>query len=92
MEEVVNQAPPPPPPPPVASRPVPTAPTNGLNGAVKGKPTPPVPPTKRPAAKKPVANGGGRGSTNDSSMAGSLAEALRQRQAAMSSQRQNNDW
>jgi myosin-1 len=77
--------PPPPPPPPAASRPVPTPFGNGSNASngrpLSGKPTPPVPPTKRPAKRvsavgsEPVAGG--------NSMAGSLAEALKARQAAM---------
>ena len=100
----MHQAPPPPPP-PVAARPVPT-PNGGLNGAAaaKGKPGPPVPPTKRPAGKKPVPTppggaerdsgySGSGASARDSggSMAGNLAEALRARQAAMHSRRNDDD-
>jgi myosin I len=89
VEEIVNQAPPPHPP-PIASRPVPTAPTaNGINGSTArpagSKPIPPAPPAKRPVGKKPASGGG-------DSMAGSLAEALRQRQAAMNSQKKGDDW
>jgi myosin-1 len=99
MEEIVVQAPPPPP--PVATRPVPSL-QNGMNGAAaKSKPGPPVPPTKRPAGKKavPLANerdsgySGSGASARDSggSVAGNLAEALRQRQAAMHSRKNDDD-
>ncbi|KAF1830333.1 hypothetical protein BDW02DRAFT_633736 [Decorospora gaudefroyi] len=92
LEEVVQRAPAPPPPPP--ARPA------------NGKPKPPAPPAKRPAARKPV-NGdsardsgysGSGGSTVESardssgSIAGGLAEALRQRQAAMQGRKQEDDW
>jgi len=88
--------PPPPPPPPAASRPVPTpnVMNNGMNGGrpLGGKPTPPVPPSKRPAKRasavgsEPVAGG--------NSMAGSLAEALKARQAAMGGgkKKEDGDW
>jgi myosin-1 len=94
LEEVVQRAPAPPPPPPAPSaRPV------------NGKPKPPAPPAKRPAARKPVNGDSGRdsgysgsgGSTMESardssgSIAGGLAEALRQRQAAMHGRKQD-DW
>lgn len=96
----MQQAAPPPPPPP-ASRPVSaTVGSNGYStaGAQRGKPTPPAPPAKRPLAKKAVAlpeardsgysaSSVGAGESNSGSMAGSLAEALRARQAAMNSQR-----
>ncbi|KAF2756601.1 hypothetical protein EJ05DRAFT_532504 [Pseudovirgaria hyperparasitica] len=90
----------PPPPPPVAPRIVPTPPTaNGT--AAKAKPTPPAPPAKRPAGKRavpaaPAARDSGY-STNDTprdsngSMAGGLAEALRQRQAAMKGKSADDD-
>jgi myosin-1 len=107
IEEIAAPAPPPPPPPPV-SRAAPTA-INGINGGgTRGKPNPPAPPSKRPAGKKPVpppAGGAARDSgysgsgassaTRDSggSVAGSLAEALRARQAAMNSQKKpDDDW
>lgn len=63
-----------------------------------------MPPTKRPVGKKPVPSPQGErdsgyegsgASARDSggSVAGSLAEALRQRQAAMSSKRgDDGDW
>ena len=84
LEEVINQPAPPPAPP---ARPT--------NGGLRGKPAPPAPPAKRPAAKQASAardsgySGSGassmEASTRDSSasIAGGLAEALRQRQAAM---------
>jgi myosin-1 len=96
-----------PPPPPVVARPVPAA-VNGVNGSgTRGKPTPPAPPSKRPAGKKPVPapatrdsgySGSGASSTDNArdsggSVAGSLAEALRQRQAAMNSRKkEDDDW
>lgn len=103
MEEIVAAAPPPPPP-PVAPRPVPSAGNaNGVNGGARAKPTPPAPPSKRPAGKKPVpasdardsGYSGSGASARDSggSVAGSLAEALRQRQAAMHSKKDGGgDW
>jgi myosin-1 len=96
VEEIVNQAPPPPPPPPVASRPVPgIAAANGINGSAArpagSKPIPPAPPAKRPAGKRPTTNSSSGESGRDS-MAGSLAEALRQRQAAMSSRKKEDGW
>jgi len=105
LEEIIQQASPPPPPPP-ASRPVPAAPGPAANGfgsaGQRGKPTPPAPPAKRPVGKKPVAAPDARDSgysgsstggadTGGGSMAGSLAEALRARQAAMNSKREG-DW
>lgn len=105
-EVAVQPPPPPPPPPPTASRPVPSVPViNGVNDAgTKGKSVPPVPPSKRPVGKKPVPPTAPRdsgyqiGSSNadnvrdsGSSVAGSLAEALRQRQAAMNSRRDDDD-
>ena len=92
VEEIVVEERPPPPPPP-ATRPVPTAPS--ANGSSDGpragsKSGPPVPPSKRPASKRTVPNRPGGGS-NDS-RAGGLAEALRARQAAMSSKRDDDDW
>jgi myosin-1 len=77
VEEIAVQAAPPPPPP--ASRPVPAAPAaNGTNGGGR-----PVPPAKRPVARKPSTS---QDPARDS-MAGGLAEALRQRQAAMNSRK-----
>ncbi|KAF1975206.1 hypothetical protein BU23DRAFT_459195 [Bimuria novae-zelandiae CBS 107.79] len=90
LEEVINKPVPPPAPPAPPARP-------GANG-VRGKPAPPAPPVKRPVAKKPAPPGAARDSgysgsgasssdvgARDSggSIAGGLAEALRQRQAAM---------
>lgn len=107
VEEVIEARPAPPPPPPVAKRPTPSVPVlNGVNGAaLKNKPTPPAPPSKRPAAKKaapPAAprdsgySGSGasieNGRDSGGSVAGSLAEALRQRQAAMNSRQDDDDW
>jgi len=80
--------------------------TNGMNGAAKAKATPPVPPTKRPAAgKKPAASialrdssmsltsnsGDGNGRSTPNSLAGGLAEALRQRQNAMQRAKDDDD-
>lgn len=101
LEEVVNKPAPPPAPPAPPARP-------GTNG-VRGKPAPPAPPAKRPAAKKPVMPGAARDSgysgsgasssdvgARDSggSIAGGLAEALRQRQAAMQGKKpaDEDDW
>jgi myosin-1 len=97
LEEVVNKPAPPPPAPP--ARPA--------NGGVKGKAAPPAPPAKRPAAKKPglgsaARDSGYSGSAASSnvdvgaresggSIAGGLAEALRQRQAAMQGRKANED-
>jgi myosin-1 len=106
IEEFVEAQPAAPPPPPIASRPVPSAPVmNGINGtATKGKPVPPTPPSKRPAGKKPAppaaprdsgysGSGASTDNTRDSggSVAGSLAEALRQRQAAMHARKDDDD-
>lgn len=101
LEEVLNRPAPPPAPPAPPARPA-------ANG-VRGKPTPPAPPAKRPASKKPGAvaaardsgySGSGASSSDvgarDSggSIAGGLAEALRQRQAAMQGRKaaQDDDW
>lgn len=99
---VEEQAPPPAPAPPPRAPLLP--PTQ--NG-VRPKPTPPQPPAKRPtAAKKPAAlqprdsgmslnaNGeGSRSSTPTPNLAGSLADALKARQHAMSSKREDeDDW
>ncbi|KAF2675074.1 myosin IC heavy chain [Microthyrium microscopicum] len=102
VEEIQIQAPPPPPP---ASRPVPGPPgAVAANGTgTRGKPTPPAPPAKRPVGKKPApapaardsGYSGSAASSSDAShdsMAGSLAEALRARQAAMSSRKREDDW
>ncbi|KAF2187846.1 hypothetical protein K469DRAFT_737953 [Zopfia rhizophila CBS 207.26] len=102
LEEVVNKPAPPPAPPAPPARPA-------ANGGFRAKPTPPAPPAKRPAAKKPAPapaardsgySGSGASSIDpgarDSggSIAGGLAEALRQRQAAMQGRRPANedDW
>ncbi|KAI9800655.1 MAG: class II myosin [Sarcosagium campestre] len=76
--------------------------------AAKAKPTPPVPPAKRPGAKKPrdsamsmaSVSGGESGRATPSSgsnvsLAGGLAEALRQRQSAMqgkTEKKDDDDW
>jgi len=98
LEEVINQPAPPPAPPAASARPA--------SGGLRGKPVPPTPPAKRPAAKKPApgsaardsgySGSGADSSSRDSSgsIAGGLAEALRQRQAAMQSRKpaNQNDW
>ncbi|CAI6331494.1 unnamed protein product [Periconia digitata] len=90
LEEVVNKPAPPPAPPAPPARP-------GANG-VRGKPAPPAPPAKRPAAKnRPSANGtsspGAGARDSGGSIAGGLAEALRQRQAAMQGKKaDDDDW
>ncbi|KAI9727950.1 MAG: class II myosin [Chrysothrix sp. TS-e1954] len=96
-----------PPAPPPAARAVPPPPpsASGMNGAARGKAAPPAPPTKRPVAKaKPAApaaqRDSGLGTSGTStpresggSMAGGLAEALRQRQAAMAGKKdEEDDW
>ncbi|KAF2836566.1 hypothetical protein M501DRAFT_1007270 [Patellaria atrata CBS 101060] len=77
---------------------------NGSTGA-RAKPGPPVPPAKRPAAKKPTPaaaprdsgySGSGASGTDtprdsSGSLAGGLAEALRQRQAAMHARKDDED-
>lgn len=102
LEEVVNKPAPPPAPPAPPARPA-------ANGGLRAKPTPPAPPAKRPAAKKPAPapaardsgySGSGASSNLDvgardssGSIAGGLAEALRQRQAAMQGRKANeDDW
>ncbi|KAL5381464.1 hypothetical protein DPSP01_007177 [Paraphaeosphaeria sporulosa] len=96
QEYISKPAPPPAPPAP------PARPANG----VRGKGAPPAPPAKRPVAKRPVAGGEARdsgysGSNSDvgardsgGSIAGGLAEALRQRQAAMQGRKaaEEEDW
>ncbi|KAI9698497.1 MAG: class II myosin [Candelina mexicana] len=72
----------------------------------KAKPTPPAPPAKRPGAKKPLApstardsginmnDSSGRSTPNENggvSLAGGLAEALRQRQSAMQGRKDDDD-
>jgi myosin-1 len=79
VEEISVQAAPPPPPP--VSRPVPAAPA-AANGSMNGGGRP-VPPAKRPVARKPSTSTAGAQDGGRDSMAGGLAEALRQRQAAM---------
>jgi myosin I len=81
----------------MASRPTPATPVaNGMNGLASrpagSKPTPPAPPAKRPVGKKPAAATPSGDESRPDSMAGSLAEALRQRQAAMSSRKKDDDW
>jgi myosin-1 len=94
LEEVVERTSAPAPPPAPPARPA------------NGKPKPPAPPAKRPAARKAVNGDSGRdsgysgsgGSTMESardssgSIAGGLAEALRQRQAAMHGRKAEEDW
>ena len=94
LEEVVDRTSAPAPPPAPPARPA------------NGKPKPPAPPAKRTAARKAVNGDSGRdsgysgsgGSTMESardssgSIAGGLAEALRQRQAAMHGRKADEDW
>jgi myosin-1 len=101
LEEVINKPAPPPAPPAPPARPA--------NGGLRGKPAPPAPPAKRPAGKKPAPasaardsgySGSGASSVepgardSSGSIAGGLAEALRQRQAAMQGRKPTNqeDW
>ncbi|KAF2400442.1 hypothetical protein EJ06DRAFT_582273 [Trichodelitschia bisporula] len=101
--------PPPPPPPVARPVPAAPATNGVNGAAARGKPTPPAPPSKRPAGKKPVpapmaesrdsgysgsgASNAGAARDSGGSVAGSLAEALRQRQAAMHSRRnEDDDW
>ncbi|ORY05684.1 P-loop containing nucleoside triphosphate hydrolase protein [Clohesyomyces aquaticus] len=103
LEEVVHKPAPPPAPPAPPARPA------AANGGLRAKPTPPAPPAKRPAAKKPAADAAARDSgysgsgassldpgarDSSGSIAGGLAEALRQRQAAMQGRRpaQHDEW
>lgn len=104
VEEIVAPAPkaaPAPPPPP----PAPKAATNG-SVAARAKPTPPAPPAKRPVVggKKPLppprdsavsmnssASDSGSGRATPNSLAGGLAEALRQRQSAMQGKKADDD-
>ncbi|PSN63452.1 hypothetical protein BS50DRAFT_679717 [Corynespora cassiicola Philippines] len=102
LEEVVNKPAPPPAPPAPPARPA-------ANGGVRAKPAPPAPPAKRPAVKKPAPgpvsrdsgySGSGASSIDpgardsSGSIAGGLAEALRQRQAAMQGRKpaDEDDW
>jgi myosin-1 len=102
LEEVIDKPAPPPAPPAPPARPL-------ANGGLRAKPTPPAPPAKRPAGKKPAPGAEARDSgysgsgassmdpgARDSggSIAGGLAEALRQRQAAMQGRRPtpDNEW
>lgn len=74
--------------------------------AAKAKPTPPAPPVKRPMGRKPMAapdprdsavsmnsqdSSGGSGRATPNSLAGGLAEALRQRQSAMQGKKDDDD-
>ncbi|KAF2013400.1 hypothetical protein BU24DRAFT_464186 [Aaosphaeria arxii CBS 175.79] len=102
LEEVVSKPAPPPAPPAPPARPA----SNG--GGIRAKPTPPAPPAKRPSAKKPApapvsrdSGYSGSGASNidsgardsSGSIAGGLAEALRQRQAAMHGRKpEEDDW
>ncbi|KAF2270733.1 hypothetical protein CC78DRAFT_485673 [Lojkania enalia] len=104
LEEVINKPAPPPTPPAPLARPI-------ANGGLRAKPTPPAPPAKRPAGRKPAPttaardsgySGSGASSVepgardSSGSIAGGLAEALRQRQAAMHGRRpvgeKDDDW
>lgn len=103
LEEIfIRQSVPPPPPPVAAARTLPPGPiANGgaSNGMAKAKPVPPAPPSKRPIGRKPAPlgqardSGGESGSSTPSGggLAGGLAEALRQRQAAMTAKRDGDD-
>ncbi|KAK2745871.1 class II myosin [Myotisia sp. PD_48] len=101
--------PPPPPAAPKANPVANSAVNGSSAAAAKSKPAPPAPPAKRPInIRKPPLGGSARDSTvstasNDSpsgsgratpnSLAGGLAEALRQRQSAMQGKKQeDDDW
>ncbi|KAL1993236.1 hypothetical protein VTN49DRAFT_3185 [Thermomyces lanuginosus] len=89
----------PPPPPPTAPKSAAAANGAASVAAAKAKPAPPAPPAKRPnvAGRKPLAapardsavsmnsqdSSGGSGRATPNSLAGGLADALRQRQSAM---------
>ncbi|KAF2750620.1 hypothetical protein M011DRAFT_483560 [Sporormia fimetaria CBS 119925] len=94
LEEIVHKPAPPPAPPAPPARP-----GAGSANGVRAKPTPPAPPAKRPVARKAMA-GAASGASNtmdagprdsSGSIAGGLAEALRQRQAAMQGKKATND-
>jgi myosin-1 len=88
--------------------PPPPAKANGNAPVIRAKPQPPAPPAKRPAAggRKPAppsaprdsgtsmtSNGSIDSGRNTPSLAGGLAEALRARQSAMQSRRdEEDDW
>ncbi|KAF2001152.1 hypothetical protein P154DRAFT_433440 [Amniculicola lignicola CBS 123094] len=103
LEEVVNKPAPPPAPPAPPARPA-----AGANGGTRAKGAAPAPPAKRPAGRKAAPDlaardsgysGSGASSMetgardSSGSIAGGLAEALRQRQAAMHGRKAPaNDW
>lgn len=107
LEEIVAAPPKPaPPPPPPAAPKAPVSNGTSRIAAAKAKPTPPAPPMKRPAARKPMAapdprdsavsmnsqdSSGGSGRATPNSLAGGLAEALRQRQSAMQGKKDDDD-
>ncbi|EON64246.1 PLK protein kinase [Coniosporium apollinis CBS 100218] len=83
--------------------------SSGMGAGARAKPTPPAPPNKRPVGRKPAPpsaprdsgySGSDRSGTStprdsnaSASMAGGLAEALRQRQAAMHARKDHeDDW
>lgn len=83
--------------------------SSGVGAGARAKPTPPAPPSKRPVGRKPAPpsaprdsgySGSDRSGTStprdsnaSASMAGGLAEALRQRQAAMHARKDHeDDW
>ncbi|KAK2758756.1 class II myosin [Arachnomyces sp. PD_36] len=107
LEEIVAAPPKPapPPPPPVAPK-APVSNGTSRIAAAKAKPTPPAPPMKRPAGRKPMPapdprdsavsmnsqdSSGGSGRATPNSLAGGLAEALRQRQSAMQGKKDDDD-
>lgn len=80
--------------------------TSRVAAAAKAKPTPPAPPAKRPMGRKPMAapdprdsavsinsqeSSGASGRATPNSLAGGLAEALRQRQSAMQGKKDDDD-
>lgn len=106
LEEIVAPAPRPAPPPPPPAPKAATNGTSRVAAAAKSKPTPPAPPMKRPMGRKPIAppdprdsavsmnsqdSSGGSGRATPNSLAGGLAEALRQRQSAMQGKKDDDD-
>jgi myosin-1 len=109
LEEQMAPAPRPTPPPPAPkAAPVAATNGTSTAAAVRAKPTPPAPPAKRPTAgRKPIStpardsgvsinsqgSSGGSGRVSNASLAGGLAEALRQRQSALrGTQDDDDDW
>lgn len=106
IEEVKPAPAPPPPPPAPAARPVPTPATNGVRAkptppapptkrpaARSNKPAPPPAPRDSGYSGGNSNAGTGTNTPRESggSLAGGLADALRQRQAAMNGRKDNND-